>query len=193
MEKKPVYLIGGWSEDGIFIVNGYSINKVGAEEELRKAIENRGPLSKIQYKIYKVYPEEHVAGGPLLEFYEEAQKVIDALDIQGNITFEKRWKDVEDNPAGYLTTTYKHISIYINRYFSLNEKTKTLIYRVALQHYGDIRPTVRLDEIEKEIYDSLYCVEIPKIKKVLQDMNSDIRVSIVDEHRHKLIPGFITK
>lgn len=188
MAKKPVYLVGGWSEDGRFIMSGYSNGKGNAEETLRKAIKDRGPLSKVRYGIYKIYPEKQMTGEPALDFYDEAQKIIDTLDIQGNITFEQRWKDVKDSVA-----TYRHISIYINRYFYLDEKTKTLIYRVALQHYGDIRLTDRLDEMEKEIYDSLYCVEIPKMKKVLRDMNSNIRVSIVDEYKHKLVPGFITK
>jgi hypothetical protein len=189
MTKKPVYLVGGWTGDGRFIMSGYSNGQKTAEETLRKAIKDRGPLSKVQYKIYEVYPDKPMTGEPALDFYAEAQKIIDALDIQGNIEFETRWKDVKDNVA-----TYRHISIYVNRYFYLDEKTKTLIYRVSLQHYGDIKNLIdKLEEINTEIYDSLYCVEIPKMKKVLRDMNSNIRISIIDEYKHKLIPGFITK
>lgn len=186
MKKNPVYLVGGWTDDGRFVVSDASNSEKGATEKLKEAVKDRAIWTTIQYKVYKVYPEEFVENNDDIKFYDESQKIIDALDIQGNICLATSWKD-------NTTAIIRNISIYANRSFSFNDKTKTLIYRVTLQHYGDLKYHDKWEELEKEVYDSLYCVEIPKMKKVLRELDTNIRISIVDENRRKLIPGFITK
>lgn len=186
MSRNPVYVVGSWGEDGRFILRSYSNSQSEATKRLKEAIKDRSYYHPTQCKIYKVYPEEVVEDNEDLKFFNNAQKVIDKLDLQGNFVFEKAWKDG-------MTSIRRHISIYSNREFSLNEKTNTLIYKITNESYGDLRCREVWDDMLEEIYDALYCVEIPKMKKVLQELDTNIRISIVDRNRCKIIKGFITK
>ena len=186
MSRNPVYIVGSWGEDGRFILRSYSNSQSEATKRLKEAIKDRSYYNPTQCKIYKVYPEEIAEDSEDLKFFSNAQKIIDKLDLQGNFVFEKAW-------ASEKPQIYGHISIYSNREFSLDEKTKTLIYKITNESYGDLSCREVWDDMLEEIYDALYCVEIPKMKKVLQELDTNIRISIVDRNRCKIIKGFITK
>lgn len=187
MKKNPVYLIGGWTADNRFVVDSWSNNQSSATDTLKSSIKDKNHFQKIHYNVYKVYPDEVVNDNEDLKFFDEAQKIIDELDIEGNIVITREWIDSNNPPV------HHNISIYAYRVFNLCEKTKTLTYKVTAESYGDLKNKEMREDMYKELYDSLYCVEIPKMKKILRELDSNIRISIVDRNRCKVVKGFITK
>lgn len=187
MKKNPVYLIGGWTQDNRFVVDSWSNSQSSATDTLKSSIKDKNHFQKIHYNVYKVYPDEVVNDNEDLKFFDEAQKIIDELDIEGNIVITREWID-SNNPS-----VRHNISIYAYRIFNLCEKTKTLTYKVTAESYGDLKNKEMREDMYKELYDSLYCVEIPKMKKILRELDSNIRISIVDRNRCKVVKGFITK
>jgi len=187
MKKNPLYLIGGWTKDNKFVVESWSNSQSIATDTLKTSIRDKSIFQNIHYNVYEVYPEEVVKDNEDLKFFDEAQTIIDKLALEGHIELEREWVDSDNRQV------HHHIDLYVYRTFNLCEKTQTLTYKVATECYGGSEVEELREDMYKELYDSLYCVEIPKMRKVLRELDSNIRISIIDRHRHKIVKGFITK
>jgi len=192
MNKLPVYIVGGWNREQFYTPYEYCVtNSLShAQEILRKAIrEKPGQLISVEYHIYKLDAgafSEIVSDNSDLSFLEEAQKIMDAADCKNTINNEIGYKDVTNGQDRFG-------SIYAHKSYNFDSKTKTIKLKVDVQVYCYNATNGIRERARQEIYDSLYCVEIPKIKKALRELNSDLRVSIIDNHNCKIVKGFITK
>lgn len=197
LNRLPVFLVGAWKKDGSFYTPyEYCVtnSQNTATEILRKAIREKSSFQHdLHYNIYKLSPDninDTVIDNSELEFYENVQKVLEPLNLRSHITFDKLILEANNKKP------CKHIDTYTSLSYTFDVNTKTIILSVSTQCYKSWTTREEepyLQQAHQDIINSLYCVEIPKIKKVLRELNSDIRVSIVGRNKRKLIPGFITK